>query len=100
MNSGLYIICTPGGYYPYVRIGWCQRDDIMIRLESCRVIKRFGTEAELNQIAEEGPKSTTQLLKIAKRAEGASVSMISRWIECNPEAWKDHVPKPKGWATS
>jgi hypothetical protein len=95
-HSGLYILCSPGGYYPYVRIGWCSRQDGMIQLRCCRVIKRFGTEAELAKIAKDGPVATTQLLSAANE-EYTSVGLVSRLIPCEPAMWEKECPKPEGW---
>ena len=95
--EGLYIVCSPGGYYPYVRIGWCRRDDIWIEMHNCRVIKRFGTNAELAKIAKEGPKSNTNLLSVSKM-ERVCVAMASRVIECAPLAWVEACPKPESFA--
>lgn len=92
-RDGLYIICSPGGYYPYVRIGWCSRQDGMIEMRNCRVIKRFGTNAELAKIAKEGPVSSTSLLSPAD-VEYVAVGLVSRLIPCNPTAWKKECPKP------
>lgn len=97
VRNGLYIICSPGGYYPYVRIAWCQRVDVWIEMTNCRVIRNFGTNAELIQIATDGPLDSTRLLKMAKTTEGCSVGMVSRRIECDPKAWEEHCPKPKNW---
>jgi hypothetical protein len=94
MDNGLHIICSPGGYYPYVRVGWCVREDGFIWMYNCRLVKRFGTNAELAKIAEEGPISNTQLLSMAEK-ESVSVAMISRAIPCNPAAWRKECPKPK-----
>lgn len=94
-DYGLYIICSPAGYNPYVRIAWCERRDIMVDMKNCRVLKQFGSMAELADIAETGPKSNTRLLKMAKRGEGVCVGMICRWIRCNPEAWAKDCPKPE-----
>lgn len=97
VRNGLYIICSPGGYYPYVRIAWCQRVDVWIEMTNCRVIRNFGTNAELSQIATDGPLDDTHLLKMSKTTEGCSVGMVSRRIECDPLAWEEHCPKPKNW---
>jgi hypothetical protein len=92
--SGLYIICSPGGYYPYVRVAWCDRMDGMIRMRGCRVIKRFGTNAELAKIAQDGPASNAQLLSAAE-VEYTSVGLVSRMIPCNPKAWAKACPRPE-----
>ena len=99
MRSGLYIVCSPGGYYPYVRVGWLSRDDGLIRLRNCRVVRRFGTDAQLAEIAKTGPKSNTQLLAAADE-EFTSVGLISRAIPCDPKAWREHCPKPVGEAVA
>jgi hypothetical protein len=92
-KTSLYIVCCPGGYYPYVRIGWCVRVDGFIEIYNCRVIKRFGTDAELARIAVEGPKPNTKLLSMVKM-EGTSTGIISRYIECDPTKWEKECPKP------
>lgn len=91
--EGLYIICSPGGYYPYVRIGWCRRADSMIEMRCCRVIRRFGTDAQLAVIAKDGPISSTQLLDPSD-VEYVSVGMVSRLIPCNEKKWRKECPKP------
>ncbi len=97
MDNGFQIICCPGGYYPYVRIGWCVRMDNFIRIYNCRLIKRFGTDAELAKIAKEGPLPSTQLLSMAEY-EDVSSALIARAIPATATAWKKEVPKPKSWA--
>ncbi len=94
VEPGLHIICVPAGYYPYVRIGWCERRDDMLVIRNCRVIKKFGTLAELAAIAEEGPKVSTKLLTMAKY-ETTATGLIARCIPCNPKAWAKECPKPE-----
>jgi uncharacterized protein (TIGR02996 family) len=98
VDDGLYIICSPGGYYPYVRIGWCRRVDGFIEMLNCRVIRRFGTGAQLAKLAKEGPVSTTQLLE-ASDVEWVSIPSASRIIRCDAKAWKTECPKPKEFGT-
>ena len=68
-------------------------------MRCCRVIKRFGAEAQLAVLAREGPKSNTQLLEAAEE-EFTSVGLVSRAIPCDPKAWKKECPKPKEFAAA
>lgn len=94
MTDGLYIICSPGGYYPYVRIAWCYRVDGLLHMKNCRVLKQFGNMAELAAIAVDGPKSNTRLLT-ASEVEYTAIGLISRAIPCDPVNWAYHFKKPK-----
>lgn len=94
ITDGLYILCSPGGYYPYVRVGWCRRIDGFIEVYNCRLIRRFGTNAELSRIAKTGPMTSTQLLSPSP-VEYVSVVAVSRLIPADPAAWVKECPRPE-----
>lgn len=101
MHDGLNIVHTPSGWSPYVIIAWCRvRDGIVEYAPGYRVLRRFGSEAQVAQLAANGPAETTQLLDPAPLAGGCSTAMVSRFDEANPEAWVKEMPKPEGWDES
>ena len=99
MNEGLKILTYPsGGYYPYVFVGWLRRvggDDY--ELVGARIIRRFGRDGALVNLAEKGPQSDTQLLDAAKHPEPVHRLLMGRVIQANAGAWKKECPKPKDW---
>lgn len=98
MIDGLNIVCSPGGYYPYVVVAWCRVVDGWVRYApGARVIRRFGGYGQLAKLAVNGPMNTTQLLEPSVRGGGCSTSQVCRYEVCNPAAWVDHCPKPAGW---
>ena len=98
IQPGLCIICTRGGYYPWVRIAWCRprSDGVTFDLINARVLHRFGSGVHLAVLADRGPASDTQLLEPAKIPE-PQFCVVERCLVCNPEAWRDAMPKPEGW---
>lgn len=98
MKNGLKIISTPSGAYCYVRVGWLRRvDGDEFEIIGARVIRRFGTNAALSDIAETGPIKTTELLVASKYPEEVHRLQIERSITCNEQAWASECPKPEGW---
>ena len=104
MTPGLYIICVPSGYNPFVLVGWMAPVRGHLRpysdeweMRGGRVIKRFGANnAELGQLAAHGPQEGTQLL-LATERECYHRLAIARAIPCDPEAWAEDCPQPEGW---
>jgi len=94
VNDGLYIFSMPGGWYPWVLVGWAERDDLFIKFQNCRVIRRYGSRAQLSVIAKKGPQRDTELLEPSE-LELIPVTSISRAIICDEEAWKVYCPRPK-----
>jgi len=93
VDDGLYILCMPGGWYPWVLVGWVERDDLFIKFKNCRVIRRYGSSAQLSVIAKKGPQSDTELLKPSE-LELIPITSISRAILCDEVAWKTYCPRP------
>lgn len=95
MRNGLAIVTTPGGSYPYVRVGWLQhREGDWWELRGCRVIKRFGQgNATLAGLAQTGPVRGTELLA-ASPVEHVHALHCIRVIPANPKAWAEHCPEP------
>ena len=103
MREGLNIIVSPGGYSPYVRIGWCRRVDgdewIMI---GARIIRRFGRNQQLVNLAAKGPVANktvagdnTDLLDAATEASPIHRLHAIRCEPANEKAWAKACPKPK-----
>jgi uncharacterized protein (TIGR02996 family) len=93
MENGLHIITVAAGYSPYVLIGWAKVGDLFVNLYNCRVIRRFGSRANLAAIAKEGPQQDTELLA-ASPVEHVAVMSVGRAIPCNEKAWRNECPKP------
>ncbi len=99
MRPGLKIVSLPGGYYPYVLVGWLRRvggDEWEI--VGARVVRRFGQNQALAGLAEKGPAKDTELLVASKKPESLHRLLIGRSIPCEPDKWAKECPKPKDWA--
>jgi hypothetical protein len=99
LEEGLKIITLPGGYVPYVLVGWLKRvagDEW--HLHNARVIRRFGAGKTLTDLAEEGPAEDTQLLSPSAKPEEVHRLNIGRSIPCNEESWKEACPKPSSYS--
>lgn len=98
MVNGLAIVTTPGGSYPYVRVGWLQhREGDWWVLQGCRVIKRFGqNNATLAGLAQTGPVRGTELLA-ASPVEHVHALHCIRVIPAVESAWAKDCPRPEGW---
>lgn len=94
VGNGFYILTVAGGYAPYVLVGWVERHDDMTRLRNSRVIRKFGSRAQLSVIAKKGPRSDTDLLDLSPE-EWIPVGSCGRIIPADPKAWKDQCPKPE-----
>jgi uncharacterized protein (TIGR02996 family) len=94
IDGNLYIISTPSGYYPWVVIGWYRAGDLTATMRNCRVIRRYGSRAQLAVIAQKGPQRDTELLA-ASEEEEFPVQSISRIIPCDPKSWAKECPKPE-----
>ena len=98
LKNGLRIVSIPGGYYPYVLVGWLRRvagDDW--EMVSARVISRFGANQQLAVLAEKGPAKDTKLLEASTQPEDFHRLLINRSIRCNPESWAAACPRPLAW---
>lgn len=98
MKNGLRIVSIPGGYYPYVLVGWLRRlqgDDWEI--SGARVIRRFGARQSLAGLASKGPARDTQLLEASAQPEDLHRLLINRSIRCDEAAWAKECPRPEGW---
>ncbi len=93
MKDGLHLLAVPGGWSPYVIVGWVTVEDLFLRVQNCRVIRRFGGQAQLTRLAKSGPQSDTQLLDMSEE-EFVSVVQVSRAIPCDPEKWRKECPEP------
>lgn len=98
MRNGLKIFTERGGYYPYVSIGWVRRvNGDEFEAIGARVIRRFGQNASLADLAANGPKRDTELLEAAKLPVELHRLTVGRVLQCAPEAWAEECPKPKNW---
>ena len=102
--KGLRIVSIPSGYNPYVLIGWLRRlEGDEYELVGARVIRRYGTDVSLTQLAEDGPAHDTQLLRASAHPEPVNRLLMSRCLVTNEDAWstkraKDKAcPRPNGW---
>lgn len=94
MHNGLAIVTTPGGSYPYVRVGWLShREGDVWELRNCRVIKRFGGSQSVAGLAANGPAKTTELLDSSPIELVHALHMI-RVIPADEKAWAKECPKP------
>jgi len=98
MREGLHIVTVRGGYYPYVIVGWCRfgSHELFIDMYGARVIRWFGTDAQLSQLAKTGPMGSTVLLEPSE-VESLCIAGIGRVIPCDPAAWKKDCPMPSGF---
>ncbi len=98
MQNGLAIVTTPGGSYPYVRVGWLRhREGDWWDFLGARVIKRFGQgNATLAGLAQSGPVRGTELLA-ASPVEHVHALHAIRVIPAVEKAWATECPKPEGW---
>lgn len=98
MRDGLHLICSPGGWSPYVIVAWCRvRDGWVEYAPGHRCVQRFGGHVQLSQLAAKGPIETTRLLDPSETGGGCSTAAVGRYEVCDPAAWAAHVPKPAGW---
>lgn len=91
----LMIVYNPSGWNPLVRVGWVSCSDFWVRLQNCRVMRRFGGHAQIAKLAQSGPIAATELLDLSKE-ESCSVVLCSRVVPCNVAAWIEQCPIPKG----
>jgi len=97
MRNGLKIFSLPGGYYPFVLVGWLRRvEGDEYEVLGGRVIRRFGQSQALSSLAQKGPAKDTELLA-ASPTETVHRLLIGRCIPCEPSAWAKECPKPKEW---
>lgn len=91
----LMIIYTPSGYAPLVRVGWMSCRDYWVLMQNCRVVRRFGGNAQIANLAKKGPIGTTELLDLSEE-ETAAITACVRVVPCNEKAWIEQCPKPDG----
>ncbi len=96
VQDGFQILAVRAGYSPYVLAGWVERHDFWVRVRNSRVVRRFGQDAQLAQIAKGGPKTgpnPTQLLDLSEE-EWVPVASIARAIPGTAANWP-MCPKPQ-----
>lgn len=93
VDDGFYILAIPAGHYPFVLAGWVDRRDLFLRVRNSRVLRRYGSRAQLSVLADNGPQPDTQLLDLSP-VEWVPVSSVARAIPADPAAWADHCPDP------
>ena len=99
MRPGLAIVVSPGGYSPYVRIGWWRRvDGDEWEGIGCRVIQRFGQGAALAALSQSGPAPDTVLLAAAKVPSPIHRLHAIRIEPADAQAWAQHCPRPADWS--
>lgn len=70
----------------FVSVGKYRRDGDEVILENAAVIRRWGTERGLGQIAEDGPTAHTVLDKTP--TERIPMHAVIKTIECVEKKWK------------
>lgn len=70
----------------FVSVGVFTEGDTWCTLENASVIRRWGSERGLGQIAEDGPTDYTVLDKTPKQR--FPVRSIVKTIDCNQENWR------------
>lgn len=85
MDMKIVLLVLP---YGHVLVGELE-DGSQNRLKpGCAVVRRWGTNSGLGQLANEGPRENTKLDKIFNAVEfGSPVFSIA----CNMETWKSHL---------
>ncbi len=96
MTDGIYIISVQSGYYPFVLVGWVRVKGLELEVYHARVLRYFGSNNSLSQLAEKGPMTGTQLLPPSEMEEVWRPN-VSRSLPANEKAWAKDCPKPKGW---
>ncbi len=70
----------------FVSVGVYSKDGDEVILDNAAVIRRWGTERGLGQIAEGGPTDRTVLDKTPR--ERIPAAAVLKTIECNADNWK------------
>ena len=96
MKSGFTIVSVISGYSPYVLAGWAETDGLDVVMRNCVVIRRFGQNKALAELAVEGPAHDTKSLPMSNR-ETIWRPLISRAIPADAKKWKQYCPKPRGF---
>jgi hypothetical protein len=97
MQAGLAIITLPGGYNPFVLVGWCRPvRGYEWEILNCRCVRRYGANVSIAELAGGGPAPTTQLNALSGR-ELFFRPAVGRWLPCSETAWLAHCPRPADW---
>jgi uncharacterized protein (TIGR02996 family) len=94
IENGLYIITQPGGYSPYVLVGEVEINGLDLAIRNARIIRRFGGNQSLAELAANGPASDTQLLAPSP-VEYAWRPNVVRAIPCDADKWAAHIHPPE-----
>ena len=99
MHKGLFIVSLPsGGTWPYTEIGYLRRlEGDEWEMHGARIIKRYGKNQALADLAANGPASDTILLPASRKPLPVHRLHMGRPEVCDEKAWAAHVPKPQGW---
>jgi hypothetical protein len=90
--DGVRILVLDRGW---VVVGRCQEPTecgLWIKVRNGRVVRRWGTTRGLEEIANEGPRTGTQL-DDAVAEQSIPVRAIVRVLECKEKPWTAHCPK-------
>ncbi len=71
-----------------VVVGRFTMDGAMITLTDSRVVRRWGTNAGLEQLANQGPRAQTVLEEPLKGPRQIHILTTIEMLSCNPEAWR------------
>jgi len=84
-NDGLYIVVLQRGW---VVVGNRTKHGEYFKLKNAAVIRVWGTDKGLGQLALEGPQSNTKLDKSTDIEYHELTTVLS--MECNKDAWKKY----------
>ena len=85
MNEDIRIVVLQRGW---VAVGKYTRDGDHAKLEQASIVRRWGTDKGLGQLAAGGPRPNT-VLDTAPPIEFHTLTEVMN-VRCNPEAWAKH----------
>jgi uncharacterized protein (TIGR02996 family) len=92
--EGMYILVCDNGFVLVGEVSPDPGDHLRAAVTKCAVVRRFGTDRGLGQLALEGPRPNTTL-----DPTGGDVSALRGWIKlaipCDRAAWRAYLDDPR-----